>query len=314
MQKIEFDEQFLSYGEQFQLLKKRGMNFSSEEKAKRLLKQIGYYRLSSYWHPFFEDKQEKIFKNNTQFEKVYDLYKFDKELRKFVLGELEQIEINIRSKMIYILSTEHNPFWLSDEVLFINKNTHTNLICKIKMEVDRSDEHFILSFKSKFSNEIPPSFITLEILSFGTVSKIYSYLKRNRTKKDIASEFALPDVVFESWLHSLVYIRNLSAHHARLWNRIFSVKPLLPKSTSGIWLSSGEVSNNRLFFFLSIILYLSNAIEPKNTLKQDLYNLFNKYPNIDKAAMGFPIDWQKEVLWAFPTPIPPYALTLRNLI
>jgi len=274
------------------------MNFSNEEMVRNLLKQVGYYRLSSYWHPFFENKQEKIFKNNTPFEKIYDLYKFDKELRKFVLGELEQIEINIRSKMIYVLSTEYNPFWLGDEALFIDKNTHKNILSKIKMEVDRSDEHFILSFKSKFSNEIPPSFITLEILSFGTISKIYSNLKRNRAKKCIASEFALPDVVFESWLHSLVYIRNLSAHHARLWNRIFSVKPILPKSISNIWLSNVEVSNNRLFFFLSIMLYLSNAIEPKNTLKQDLYSLFEKYPSIDKAAMGFPAGWQKEPLWA----------------
>jgi len=297
VQKIEFDGQFLSYNEQFQLLKTRGMNFSNEEAVKSLLKQVGYYRLSSYWHPFFENKQEKIFKNNTQFEKIYDLYKFDKELRKFVLGELEQIEINIRSKIIYVLSTEYNPFWLGDEALFIDKNVHKNLLSKIKMEVDRSDEHFILSFKSKFSNEIPPSFITLEILSFGTVSKIYSNLKRNRAKKYIASEFALPDAVFESWLHSLVYIRNLSAHHARLWNRIFSVKPLLPKSISNIWLSNGEVSNNKLFFFLSIMLYLSNAIEPKNTLKQDLHSLFKKYPSIDKTAMGFPADWQKEPLW-----------------
>jgi len=165
------------------------------------------------------------------------------------------------------------------------------------MEVDRSDEHFILSFKSKFSNEIPPSFITLEILSFGAVSKIYSNLRRNRAKRYIASEFALPDVVFESWLHSLVYIRNLSAHHARLWNRIFSVKPLLPKSISNIWLENGEVSNNRLFFFLSIMLYLSNTIEPENTFKQGLDGLFKKYPCIDKTAMGFPVDWQREPLW-----------------
>ena len=64
MQKIEFDGQFLSYDEQFQLLKTRGMNFSNEEMIRNLLKQVGYYRLSSYWHPFFVNKQEKIFKNN----------------------------------------------------------------------------------------------------------------------------------------------------------------------------------------------------------------------------------------------------------
>jgi abortive infection bacteriophage resistance protein len=297
VQKIEFDGQFLSYDKQFQLLKTRGMNFSNEETAKKLLKQIGYYRLSSYWYPFFDSKQDKIFKCDALFEEIYDLYEFDKELRRLILWELEKIEVNIRSKMTYILSTEYDQFWLNDDSLFINKNAHKNILAKIKTEVNRSDENFILSFKSKYSNDIPPSFITLEILSFGTISKIYSNLKQHKAKKDLANEFALPNIVLGSWLHSLVYIRNLSAHHARLWNRIFSVKPIRPKFISNVWLSDKRISNDKLFFFLSIILYLLNAIEPRNTLKQDLYKLFQNYPNVNKTAMGFPVNWQKELLW-----------------
>jgi len=297
MQKMEYDGQFLSYGEQFRLLKTRGMNFSVEENVINLLKQVGYYRLSSYWYSFFENKQEKIFKKETQFENIWNLYEFDKELRKLILGQLERIEISIRSKMTYIFSTEYTLFWLNDEPLFVNEKAHKNILSKIKAEIERSDENFIISFKLKYSNEIPPSFITLEILSFGTISKIYSNLKRNKAKKDFAKEFALPDVVLESWLHSLVYIRNLSAHHARLWNRIFSVKPLFPKSISNIWLSNKGIRNDKLFFFLSVMLYLLNIIEPKNTLKQDLHDLFQKYPNVNKIAMGFPINWQAEPLW-----------------
>ena len=297
MQKMEYDGQFLSYGEQFRLLKTRGMNFSVEENVINLLKQVGYYRLSSYWYSFFENKQEKMFKKETQFENIWNLYEFDKELRKLILGQLERIEISIRSKMTYIFSTEYTLFWLNDEPLFVNEKAHKNILSKIKAEIERSDENFIISFKLKYSNEIPPSFITLEILSFGTISKIYSNLKRNKAKKDFAKEFALPDVVLESWLHSLVYIRNLSAHHARLWNRIFSVKPLFPKSISNTWLSNKGIRNDKLFFFLSVMLYLLNIIELKNTFKQDLHDLFQKYPNVNKIAMGFPINWQAEPLW-----------------
>jgi len=294
---MEYDGQFLSYDEQFRLLKMRGMNFSVEENVINLLKQVGYYRLSSYWYSFFENKQEKMFKKETQFENIWNLYEFDKELRKLVLGQLERIEISIRSKMTYIFSTEYTLFWLNDEPLFVNEKAHKNILSKIKTEIERSDENFIISFKLKYSNEIPPSFITLEILSFGTISKIYSNLKRNKAKKDFAKEFALPDVVLESWLHSLVYIRNLSAHHARLWNRIFSVKPLFPKSISNTWLSNKGIRNDKLFFFLSVMLYLLNIIELKNTFKQDLHDLFQKYPNVNKIAMGFPINWQAEPLW-----------------
>jgi hypothetical protein len=40
-----------------------------------------------------------------------------------------------------------------------------------------------------------------------------------------------------------------------------------------------------------------NIINPKHSFKQKLDDLFEKYPNIDKAAMGFPDGWREETLW-----------------
>ncbi len=64
-----------------------------------------------------------------------------------------------------------------------------------------------------------------------------------------------------------------------------------------LWLDNEDVPNNRIYFTLSMIIYLLNIINPKHSFKQKLSSLFSKYPNIDKAAMGFPADWQKEPLW-----------------
>jgi abortive infection bacteriophage resistance protein len=137
----------------------------------------------------------------------------------------------------------------------------------------------------------------LEITSFGALSRLYGNLKPGKFQKDIARAFGLPDKVLESWLHSLVYIRNMCAHHARLWNRQVGIKPLFPRHTQNTWIDTNGVSNRRMFYILSMILYLLNVVNPKHTFRQKLENLFLKYPNVDRTAMGFPKNWMNEPLW-----------------
>jgi abortive infection bacteriophage resistance protein len=46
-----------------------------------------------------------------------------------------------------------------------------------------------------------------------------------------------------------------------------------------------------------MIIYLLDVINPNHTFKHKLEELFAKYPNVDRAAMGFPVAWQGEPLW-----------------
>jgi len=138
----------------------------------------------------------------------------------------------------------------------------------------------------------------LEITSFGTLSRLYGNLKSGKAKRDIANAFGLPDRVFASWLHSLVYIRNVCAHHSRIWNRPMSIQPLILKTTSRPWLINRQVGINRIYYALSMIMYMLNVINPNHAFKQKLDNLFLKYPAVDRVAMGFPAGWQNEPLWA----------------
>ena len=297
MTKISFSKPFLDYQSQLTLLKSRGLKFANEDKALYLLQNISYYRLSGYWYPILADKHNHVFKPNASFEMAFNLYKFDRELRKFISSELEKIEIAVRAKMVYVLSTAYDAFWIEYDFLFTNQTIYHSTLSKIREEFNRSDEEFILSFKSKYSNSFPPSYILLETTSFGALSCLYSILKSGKDKKSIAKLFGLPDKVFESWLHSLVYIRNICAHHSRLWNRQIGIKPLYPRHSANVWINTDGVSNKRLYYILSIIIYFLNVINPKHTFKQKLENLFLKYSNVDRAAMGFPANWDSEPLW-----------------
>jgi abortive infection bacteriophage resistance protein len=298
MPKSIYSKTFIPYPDQIALLKSRGMKFADESKALYLLENISYYRLSGYWYPLLSDKQNHVFKANANFETAFNLYKFDRELRQLLSSELEKIEIAVRTKIAYVMSLAYDAFWIENTALFTNSSVHQLTLDKIQEEFDRSDEEFIIAFKSNYSNRFPPSFILLEITSFGALSRLYSNLKPGKFQKDVARAFGLPDKVLESWLHSLVYIRNMCAHHARLWNRQVGIKPLFPRHTQNTWINTNGVSNRRMYYILSMILYLLNVVNTKHTFRQKLDNLFLKYPNVDRTAMGFPANWQNEPLWA----------------
>jgi abortive infection bacteriophage resistance protein len=297
MAKIPYGKSFIPCTDQIALLKSRGMKFADENKALHLFENISYYRFSGYWYPLLANKQNHVFKPDVNFEMAFNLYKFDRELRQLLGSELEKIEVAVRAKMACVLSTEYNAFWMEDASLFANPQLHLSTLGKIEEELGRSDEEFIIAFKSKYSNRFPPSFILLEITSFGALSRLYGNLKPGKARREIANAFGLPDRVFASWLHSIVYIRNVCAHHARIWNRPMSIQPLFPRNTSSAWLADRQVGINRIFYAISMILYLLNSVNPNHTFKQKLENLFLKYPNVDRTAMGFPANWQNEPLW-----------------
>jgi len=177
MAKNIYSKTFITNQAQIALLKSRGMMFADESKALHLLENISYFRFSSYWYPLLADKENHVFKTSATFEAAFNLYKFDCELRKLISSELEKIEIAVRTKIARVYSLAHGAFWIENASLFSNQTIYKETLEKIKEELDRSDEEFILFFKSKYSNPFPPSFILLETTSFGALSRLYDTKK-----------------------------------------------------------------------------------------------------------------------------------------
>lgn len=256
------------------MLKQRGLSFEDEEKALHLLQNISYYRLSGYWYPLLADKQNHVFKSGSTFGTAYLIYKFDSELRRMVMTELEKIEVAVRTQTAYILSSQYDGYWFSDASLFSNPVRHAKILAKIDEEYQRSDEEFITAFRNKYSDHFPPSWMTVEIASFG-----------------------LADTVFASWLHCIVYIRNICAHHSRLWNRTLSVRPLMPRSPRNRFIALPASGTRQVYFVLSMVVYLLNTVNPNHSFVTRFKELLNRYPLIDVGAMGFPSDWGNEDIW-----------------
>ena len=297
MAKVPYSKPPLDYQAQLQQLKDRGLIVEDESKALHLLRHLSYYRLSGYWYPLLADKENHVFKETASFDTAFDLYCFDRELRVLIIQELEKIEVSIRAKMIYLLSHQNGAFWYKNTNLFRNQIRHSNDLISLDKEYNRSDADFIVAFKGKYSDPLPPSWMLLELTSFGTLSSLFSNLKPSRTKRNIANHFGLDEKTFASWMHSIVYIRNVCAHHSRLWNRVMSIQPIRPLNARKEWLKSHSVPNNKTYFILSMILYLLQTINPKNSFSKRFKLLLLKYPNVDTKAMGFPENWKDELIW-----------------
>ncbi len=307
----------LLYSEQIQLLKSRGLVISNEQEAVNYLSQISYYRLSAYFVPFQNTKD--VFNPNTSFEQVLDLYLFDRELRLLVFDAIEWIEIAIRTQLIYTLSTQYaDGHWQDNPDLFrpLFTNPKTGRITDIYAEMQstilksisaKHPEVFIKHYKSTYCEpKNPPSWMCIELLTLGELSRLFAAIKHNADKQNIAVFFGLHHSIFSSWLHTLVYVRNICAHHSRLWNREFAIKPDVLQKPKNAWLQKAFDSNNhRTFYFLSILKYLLHAANPTNHFKQKLESLFLKYPSVPIQFMGIPttdgkkslINWKNEDLW-----------------
>jgi len=291
-----YAQKSISIEQQIALLKERGIGFINESKAYHLLTHISLFRMKSYLLPFMSDKVAQLYKKGSTFDAAYELYKFDSDLRKFVCSELEKIEVSIRTQISQIMSDKYGPFWFTNSKLFSDPDKHAKLQDSIANEVDRSDDDALKKFNAEYDDATPPSWIAMEVMSFGTLSMLYKQLKPIPEKRIIANVYGVADTVFESWLHSVVYIRNICAHHSRLWNKVMGIRPIYPKRTRKVFLNKCT-SNNRLFYLLSIIKYMQNEVTPNNTLSDRLKSLLTQYPHVDISAMGFPANWQDELLW-----------------
>ena len=296
---MDYTKQPLDFPEIIQMLKERGLIIEDDNDASEQLKNISYFRLANYLRPMEEDKSTHSYKPNSHFNNAVNLYFFDKKLRALLFTAIQSFEIALRSKLIHHFSMAYGAFWITDRNLFADNKIFTDCFIRIQQEVFRSKEDFIQDHFDKYSNPIiPPVWKTLEVISFGTLSRILCNLKDNKLKKKIAREFNLPQHEYlESWCKCAVAMRNSIAHHSRIWNRKYPLKPKLPSKLNSNWINTSNTEPTKLYAQLCYMVYLQNVIHPENDFKAQLKALLNAHPNVDVTAMGFPSDWKNEPLW-----------------
>lgn len=249
------------------------------------------------------DKVNHVFKPSSRFEDVVAFYSFDSELRLLVFNAIERVEIALRTRMINHLSHEVDPWWFENFSIFKNSSAFAENLQSIDRDLKHSKEVFIDQHYQKYhaDRRRPPAWKTLEVVSFGLLSKLYGNLGSKIGSKDtIAKELnTVNHTYLRTWLQALSQIRNICAHHGRLWNKNLPGRPKLLPRPPAPWLTMvPPVSeHHQLYVHICCIKYLLDAISPGHKFSLKLKTLFGKYPTVDLKALGFSEIWEKEPLW-----------------
>ena len=295
---MNYDKPPISFAEQADLLIKRGLIADRALLIDRL-KNVNYYRLSGYLYPYRLANDD--YKPGTTFEKVWRHYTFDRQLRLIVIDAIERFEVSIKTQIIYALAHSTGAFGYAKAENFpqLSPTDHTRLLKTITEEADHSKEKFVDHFRAKYgdTHEYLPLWITGEIISFGCALTIYRGIP-DQIKRNIAAHYGIPDAVLTSWLQTINVIRNICAHHSRLWNKELGVRPFIPrKNKYPQWHAPVAISQHRIFGILTILYYLLKITAPQSQWKTRLNSLLDKYPEISRWSMGFPDNWKESPLW-----------------
>lgn len=288
----------LTFRKQAELIISRGLIADSENLI-QILESVSYYRLSGYWYPFL--LSDNTFKPNTNLESIWRRYRFDRQLRVLIMDAIERVEIAIRSQLTNAFTLKYGAFGYLDKTNLPNLSVkrHNYFKDRIKEEEQRSKEQFVSHFFTKYGdkhNELPLWMIA-ELMPFGMTLTFYRGIDDN-LKKELATIYGVSDRVLESWLKALNVIRNICAHHGRLWNRELGYKPMIPrKNKHKKWHTPTTPQNNRIFSIILILKYILNITASESGWSLRLEGLLENYNDIPLIPMGFPDNWKESPIW-----------------
>lgn len=294
---------WLAFAQQLDVLQARGLEVEDRAAALDYLERLGYYRLSGYWYPLraidaqasaAQGKAVRLdsFVPGSRFEDVVRLYVFDKKLRLLALDALERIEMAVRVDVAHLLgkrdpAAHENPACLHGNFAKkhiargpdAGKTQHQLWLAKYHSMLHRArKEPFVVHHQQQYG--ALPIWAAVEVWDFGLLSKLFAGMQ-HADQEQIASLYGAPSgQAFAQWLRSLNFIRNVSAHHSRLWNINVVERAPVPAH----W--PAKLDNARPFFYFCLMRQLLGVICPRSTWALRVTDLLEKeFPNTTSAQL-----------------------------
>lgn len=275
-------KRFISLQDQISRLENSNVIFSDKRKAAEILYDIGFYRLGFYAFPFEKtypqlENRSHYCREGTTFEQIVDLYYFDTDLRNILLRMLHRIEINIRTRIIYMVSGTYinDPYW------FASKNVMDNRYLKdFEQKVYRGlKENPVIArhHKNHPEDRFAPAWKTIEFMTLGNLAFLYKGLQDQSLKERIAQSYKCSVGVFLNYFDALLVLRNRCAHG----NCLFSLT--LPK---GVKLRPANIDascRQHIAGLLAVVRYflLCISLNRAQDFEQDIRTLVNAHRNTE---------------------------------
>ena len=321
-----YEKPWISISSQLNLLKSRGVLIQNDDLALELLKNVGYYRLTGYLFPFREkyepssvsahsNSEQTKYRTGTTINAAADLIEFDRQLRMLVMAGIEPIELALRARLAHVLGERSRFAHLEEEHFtrsFVtphlknqsSESKHREWLEKLERRRDGSDESFVVHFRQKYNNEMPV-WAVVEILELGQLAQLYSGLRRELAQ-EVISDLGVPSKKhFQSWIASLNYVRNVSAHQARLFNRKmvqFPRKPTIGFIDKLDHLHDLEgVKPFGVYSCLAVMAFINSTLNPKSDWAPNLGEHLRAFPDscapLTVETLGAKPGWLNLPLW-----------------
>ena len=288
------------------LLQSRGLT-ADAAKLLRILETVGYYRFTGYLYPF-KSPNSNTFRPNTTLETAWNIYMFDRHLRLTAMDALARIEIAVRA-----ITTRCHTDFINDPFAYVNpanmpkltQAKHGGLLARIADSTHKaSNDPKIRHLATEYGiTDYPPIWTMMEIVPLGTVT-FYFHGLPDGVQKAIADMFHVRPNVFGQWLMALKNVRNICAHHSRLWN-FHIVAPFTkrigrdPHLVPFVECLERQPSFNytTTFTVLSLCAYCMGIIRPESKWKDRCRDLLKTATPFILRGMGAPADWETLALW-----------------
>ena len=208
---------FKTIDEQIEILKSKGLKIDDIDYAKSILLRENYFFISGYRHLFLKSPKDRMFIPGTDFEELYALFNFDRQIRNIFFKNILIVENNAKSIFSYQLSRKYgikekdylNP---SNFDRSSDKSRQVNdLLKKIKRQIRVNGGQHSATMHYMTNYGYVPFWVVVKVLSFGLISELFTIMKRE-DQKEIAEIYGISVESLLVYLPILANFRNLCAH------------------------------------------------------------------------------------------------------
>ena len=285
---------FKTLDEQLDILKNRGLKIDDDEATKQFLLHNNYYRISGYSLTL---RDHDSFYPQTTFQNIIDIYSFDRKLRILLLDALDKIETSFKSIYAYEFTKLYGPLGYMASDNFTNPEFHEHFMSNLKTQKEKRLKHeaFLKHYITDLHQELP-FWVATEIITLSDISKLYS-ISEKTLQEAIAAHFNITvrsaANILSKYMHGMTIVRNLCAHGARLYNRLFVTKPSLSKKERKLLYQDpdGKREYSKLAGYIINMKRILSS-QDFSELKNGIISLCTQYPFVDMKHYGLCDDWK----------------------
>lgn len=272
------EKTFKTFDEQIELLRQKGLSINDENKFKWYLKSFNYQNFINGYNDFFmvnNDRKNDKYKLESNSNGIIELFNFDRNISKWILGDIQNIERKISTSLSYTVSFIMNKNNYSDGKIFNFKyndvivrkifnissnNEWEEMQENIKKNIDLNQR----IFKKALDIKDIPVWTLVIYLSFGNIIYLLEKIKDNIFKKIISNStlsncYHLSKIEIIEIFKILKNVRNRICHNNVLYNIMIKNKNNITNIVKKLLKINTKINKINLYHLILIINNFENT-------------------------------------------------------